>query len=188
MSDPCPAIEELRAFAAGSLPADRMEEIESHLCACERCCVALDTEAKSSFSELEVKLLNEPDDLDRDSQKRLAERIKANPTWDGEGEGEEKTSPPDLSFLEPAPDDANLLGRLDRYEVLEFIGQGGMGIVLKAIDPELKRTVAVKVLAPHLGNSSRARRRFLREARTVAVLDHDNVVPVHAVEGEGPLP
>jgi WD40 repeat protein len=95
--------------------------------------------------------------------------------------------PPDLFFLQPTsrPD---VLGTLGRYEVEEVIGQGGMGIVLKAFDPALHRPVAIKVMAPALAGSATARRRFTREARAVAAVRHDHVVTVHGVHEAQGLP
>ena len=63
-----------------------------------------------------------------------------------------------------------------------------MGVVLKAFDPALHRTVAIKVLAPHLATSPRARKRFSREARAAAAVSHDHVVTIHAVEEANGLP
>ncbi len=91
-----------------------------------------------------------------------------------------------LPFLSPA-ERADSMGRLGHYEVLEVLGRGGFGIVLKAFDEVLQRVVAVKVLAPALAATSPARKRFLREARSSAAVRHENVVRVHAVE-EKPLP
>ena len=92
-----------------------------------------------------------------------------------------------LDFLAPSqrPDS---LGRLGHYEVLEVVGQGGMGIVLRAFDAKLHRVVAIKALAPQLATSGSARQRFVREARAAAAVTHDNVIAIHAVEDAGPVP
>jgi serine/threonine protein kinase len=92
-----------------------------------------------------------------------------------------------LDFLAPAEKPGSL-GRLGHYEVLEVIGKGGMGIVLKAFDDKLHRVVAIKVLAPALATSDSARQRFVREARAAAAVTHDNVIDIHAVEDAGPVP
>jgi tRNA A-37 threonylcarbamoyl transferase component Bud32 len=61
------------------------------------------------------------------------------------------------------------------------IGRGGMGVVFRAHDEKLKRTVAVKVLPPELAYRRDIRARFVREAETAARLSHPNIVPIHAV-------
>jgi serine/threonine protein kinase/formylglycine-generating enzyme required for sulfatase activity len=103
---------------------------------------------------------------------------------DAEGSGDDHES--NLDFLQPSirPDS---LGRLGHFEVLQVLGQGGFGIVFRALDEQLQRVVAVKVLAPHLAVTSPARKRFLREARASAKIRHENVVQIHAV-AEQPLP
>ncbi len=85
-----------------------------------------------------------------------------------------------LDLLAPS-DDPHRLGRLGCYEISGVIGAGGMGVVLKAIDPSLDRVVALKVLAPHLANNETARRRFAREAKAAAAVLHPNVIPIHSV-------
>ncbi|OWK35560.1 protein kinase domain-containing protein [Fimbriiglobus ruber] len=91
-----------------------------------------------------------------------------------------------LGFLAPSarPDS---LGRIGHYDILQVLGRGGFGIVLRAFDDLLQRVVALKVLAPALAATSPARKRFLREARSSAAVRHENVVQVHVVE-EQPLP
>ncbi len=91
-----------------------------------------------------------------------------------------------LDFLQPStrPDS---LGRLAHYEIVEVLGQGAFGIVLKAFDEKLQRVVAIKVLSPHLAATSPARKRFTREARASAKVRHENVVSIYAVEDE-PIP
>jgi WD40 repeat protein/serine/threonine protein kinase len=93
---------------------------------------------------------------------------------------------PDLSFL-AASSQSGSLGRLDHYEVLEVVGQGGMGMVLRARDTKLERVVALKVLAAPLAACGTARQRFAREARAAAAIRDEHVIDIHAV-CEGPLP
>jgi Tol biopolymer transport system component len=87
----------------------------------------------------------------------------------------------DLTFLTPS-DRPGVLGTLDHYEVLSICGRGGMGIVLKAHDPRLKRIVALKVLSPEFAANPTARKRFLREAQAAAAVTHPHVVTIYAVE------
>lgn len=69
--------------------------------------------------------------------------------------------------------------RIGRYEVLDAIGGGGMGMVYSALDPQLQRKVALKVLHPRRNNDARSQQRMLQEARALAKLDHPNIVKVH---------
>jgi serine/threonine-protein kinase len=99
------------------------------------------------------------------------------------------TSPLDFAvdFLEP-PTREQSLGRLGEIDILQVIGHGGMGIVLKGFQSALNRPVAVKVLAPHLATSGAARQRFGREAQAAAAVVHPNVMPIFTVDGSGKLP
>src|SRR5215468_1139971 len=69
----------------------------------------------------------------------------------------------------------------DRYVVTGEIGAGGMGIVVRARDEKLGRTVAIKVLPPDAIGDDSARRRLIREARAAASLDHRGIVHVYDV-------
>lgn len=68
------------------------------------------------------------------------------------------------------------------YRVLGVAGSGGMGVVLKALDLKLERTVALKFLPPDLAAHPRDKERFLREARIASGLDHPNIGVIHGVE------
>src|SRR5262249_54923108 len=70
---------------------------------------------------------------------------------------------------------------IGRYVVLSRVGEGGMGVVYAAYDPELDRKVAVKVLHERLGDPVELRGRLMREAQAMARLSHPNVVSVHDV-------
>jgi len=85
-----------------------------------------------------------------------------------------------IGLLQPS-DKPGCLGTIGPYEVQQFLGRGGMGIVLRALDPQLNRVVAIKVLAPELAVDVSSRRRFLREARAAAAVSHPHVVTIHAV-------
>ena len=81
---------------------------------------------------------------------------------------------------------SSLVGtRLGKYELQAEIGRGGMGAVYKAYDSALDRSVAVKVLAPHLVWEPEFVERFLREARAAARLEHPNIVTIYDVGQEG---
>jgi serine/threonine-protein kinase len=66
-----------------------------------------------------------------------------------------------------------------RYEILEKIGQGGMGAVYKAFDPVLRRTVAVKVISAVLDSKPEIRERFFREAQSAGQLSHKNIIVIY---------
>src|SRR5678809_1441973 len=74
--------------------------------------------------------------------------------------------------------------RLGTYEVVGTLGAGGMGEVYRAKDLRLGREVAVKVLPAEVSSSPDRLARFEREARTVAGLNHPNIVTLHSVEDE----
>ncbi len=93
-----------------------------------------------------------------------------------------------LAFLKPATR-PGALGRLAHYEVLDVVGSGGFGTVLKAFDDRLHRVVAIKMLAPQLAANGTARARFLRESRSAAPIRDEHVVNVFAVsEPDEPVP
>jgi len=96
------------------------------------------------------------------------------------------SDPQESTLVLPPEADDVLLRRVrmslsGEYEVVEELARGGMGIVFRATEVGLQRQVALKVLSPDLGLTGRAVARFKREARTVAELEHPNIVPVYRV-------
>lgn len=92
-------------------------------------------------------------------------------------------------FLDPPGAGAeDSRGRLGELECLEIIGEGGMGVVIRARDALLDREVAVKALKPSLLDEPGLADRFFEEARAVAALSHENVVPIHQVAVQRGLP
>ncbi len=93
----------------------------------------------------------------------------------------------DIDFLAPAeqPDE---IGRLGEYRVLEVLGVGGMGVIFQAEDPKLERLVALKVMKPTVAASRSEKERFLREAKSTASIEHDNIVRIYQVGEDRGVP
>ena len=71
------------------------------------------------------------------------------------------------------------------YRIVEKVGEGGMGVVYRAEDTKLKRTVALKFLRPQAFASDENRERFIREAQTAAALDHPNICTIFGIDEVG---
>lgn len=82
-------------------------------------------------------------------------------------------------------DEPRIGARLGKYVLKELLGDGGMGKVYRAEDPQLDRVVAVKVMRAKFAAETDHRRRFVREARMAARLQHDHIVPIYDVGEEG---
>src|SRR5262247_3546862 len=75
-----------------------------------------------------------------------------------------------------------MIGRsFGRYTVESTLGQGGMGIVLKARDTQLGRTVAIKILPPDKISDPERKRRFVQEAKAASALNHPNIITIYDI-------
>src|SRR5262245_6812529 len=174
----CPDERLLQDFAAGLLDAAAAAVVRDHLTRCPDCRSVADrlpstiAQPIHPFTATVVPTLIEESTL---------------------GIGEAKLTPApqnpadDVLFLLPSPQPQGV-GRIGEYDVLGVVGRGGMGIVFKAFDAGLHRTVAIKVLSPQLATSKRSHRRFLREGRAAAGISHPNVVTIHRVDEQAGMP
>ncbi|MFT7638985.1 MAG: serine/threonine protein kinase, partial [Pirellulaceae bacterium] len=181
----CPSVELLLQLADGVLSGQQESSLTAHIDACSRCQGLL---AQQSESKL-VAIPNDPV-LEKEKSPHLLATLSEIKTHSSNGEAWPAARPVHpladvLPWLEPA-DDA--VGMLDHYRLEEFVGRGGMGVVFRATDTTLKRTVAVKILSPSYAPDGAARERFLREARAAAGINHPNVVTVYSVSHESDLP
>src|SRR4051812_10373487 len=181
----CPDRSRLCDLLDGSLPDDEQAALTEHLDGCTSCQQDLEGLAAGPLPWTEAVRRHRQDPVE------LGEALcRAMAELRGDTglvlPDEDQAGPEDgsLSFLTPS-DRPGALGRFGPYEVVEVLGRGGMGVVLKALDPTLNRVVAVKVLAPQLAASPAARRRFAREARAAAAVSHQNVVSIHHVDSAG---
>ena len=173
-SQSCPAEEVLLDFVAERLDESTRQQVQDHLGVCDNCAESVEWMTRNLLREVTDELGEASQATEGLASKESVEEDTE--AWCGVGDDEF-----DVRQFSPSPN-KNAMGRLGKYDILGVLGRGGMGVVFRAFDEQLRRTVAIKVLNRRLSNSDTARRRFIREARAAAGINHHNVVTIHAVE------
>jgi WD40 repeat protein len=185
----CLSAEALEQLLGGALSEEEALGMRAHLAGCPQCQVALDRMIEKPEWKQWASVCWPQQAVSGGSHSRpamepalvhLLEKLRATPAPAASGSADTAEElDRSLSFLGP-PVLHGDLGSLGPYRVVAELGRGGMGIVLRAYDPELRRTVALKVLPPDRADA-KARARFVSEAQAAAGIEHENVVPVYAV-------
>ncbi|MEM0925302.1 MAG: serine/threonine-protein kinase [Planctomycetota bacterium] len=176
----CPSDEQLKALLVDRLSPEMSQQVIEHIDQCPICQAKLADPI--GLGELASQLPNIK--IDKRVSPRLKTALESTKlmsvqmygSGSGEAEGSIELTPEVTAFTQ------------DGYDLLEQIGQGGMGIVFRAREWSLDRIVAVKVLSPLLASDSSSRTRFLREARSAAAVVHPTVITIHAVSEKHALP
>ena len=173
-------------FLSGLLSDDESMAFEDHLEVCPYCRDQLQREAGSEAAWDSAREL-------------LIHQVPATAQWVAAADAATSQTQPDsewlpactssvvLSVLSPT-DDPEFVGRIGSYEISGLVGRGSAGIVLRGFDRALHRNVAIKILDPAIAGVAAARQRFAREARAMAAISHEHVVPVYEVSEHSGLP
>lgn len=171
----CPSRDEFFAFAVGTLPEDRAEEVFEHLGTCAICRAtleAIDEGADTLVARLRRPAAKSPYAAEPHREELLGRLRAMVPVSDQSG-----GLPPPMSMA---------CGELGEYQLLEKLGEGGMGAVYKARQTRLKKTVALKVLPKKRMEDPKAVARFEREMEAIGQLNHPNIIQAYdAREIEG---
>lgn len=189
----CPTDEQLRELIEETLSDEAQAALVDHLDRCPDCRGRLeDTAGRAELWTAVACSLRQPESVSSPELERVTATMRSaqcdtlpEPRPAGRLEAEDDT--PVFDFLAPS-ENRDHLGRLGHYEVVELLGQGGMGSVFKAYDTSLSRTVALKVLLTPLAQDEKARERLRREARAAASVHSEHVVAIYAVEDTAPMP
>lgn len=168
MTEECPNHETLNNFTLGLLPDEAAWPIEAHLSSCARCASRSDSRMpRDGFAAL-FRVSRAAITVDGPEVETLTHRLRKLVALPA-------SSPrPETASREPG----EMFGR---YRLLAELGRGGMGIVYRAEDPQLKRTVALKVLLDNRFADPIQCTRFQREAEALAQLHHPAIVSIHEV-------
>ena len=176
----CPDTSQLLDYLQGRVENHLLNELESHLQACNDCGATMrGLSDNDTIGDLVNQIASRQtsdfgDESEQSFVKNLVERIqsKATPAMTLTRDRAYEVS----SRLTPS---ATSLGKIAQYEVLRVLGVGSTSVVYQARDTQLDRLVALKILRPSVGDA--AQTRFMSEARSAASIEHPNVVTIYQV-------
>jgi eukaryotic-like serine/threonine-protein kinase len=211
----CPEDRVFRTVLLGDASLELELDLARHMTGCERCATRMHAALANEQTRKAIqkrgedrplwqfysdasKLTGSAATVRRDDGVEATLHLPKNPSKPPSKEiplasgGEEPSSTIQLagsiySFLSP-PETNDEIGRLGGYCITKLLGAGGMGMVFQAEDIQLRRRVALKVMRPEVAMIINAHDRFLREARTMAQIEHDHVVAVFQVGEERGVP
>ena len=180
----CPDAKWFERLAQGQVSEQQELQLSQHLESCSICQTTVDKLSDlSTYITDGQKSGSDPIHIESHNLRKKLADIKSN---DPKKSISSKSGYMDVApWLDPSK---NGLGQIDEFELLEFVGRGGMGVVFKCLDKKLERHVALKMMSPQLLIDEAASQRFLREARSAAKINHPNVVTVHSVNEIRGLP
>jgi eukaryotic-like serine/threonine-protein kinase len=198
-SAPCPPTLDLKQFLLGQMDVEVARSLENHLLACPDCQKELTTiSAEDEFVQTVRTASKWTSVISRSSLPEVSEDLVKLlvPHLKNIAASLEETG---MFVSAQANEDTTGLGRsskvgllrsseaatpqhLGRYKIHGVLGSGGMGTVLHAFDPLLKRFIAIKVIHPKLLAADGMAERLVREAQSSAAVEHDHIVSIYAVE------
>ncbi|MBI1902413.1 MAG: serine/threonine protein kinase, partial [Planctomycetia bacterium] len=175
---PCPQRQQLSGYLTGDVSQALADELSQHLSTCMHCQASIRTleEELESFakplrqSPAVVEFFHEPEcrlAIERAASLALAEHPQSPPAASGG------------TASSAANEDLPFGGKLGHYQLLEKLGEGGMGAVYRAMHTKLQRVVAVKLLPAERTKDAGSVARFEREMQAVGKLSHVNIVAAH---------
>jgi serine/threonine protein kinase len=179
----CPPAEVVRRVAAGAASADEEAAVESHLNQCTQCQHLMD-ESMASPDELNELRMAAVADGEADITGMRAAGLPSAPLVENMGQNVLLANGLRLGL----PRENRFIATLGEYDIMSVVGEGGMGIVLRAWDESLQREVALKVIRPALLADAASADRFLQEARSAARLRHPNILTIYAVGRAADIP